>query len=105
MLRVVEDCACVSALHHLALLHDDDPVADVIGGRKVVRDIDDRDAEIVAERLEQVNDGHSKRSVDHRDRLVCNDQRWARNKRPGYRDTLQLAARKLVREAPVDLDK
>ena len=102
-MRVVEDRACVSALDHLALLHDDDPVADVVGGREVVGDVNDRDAEIVAERLEQVHDCHSKRSVDHRYRLVCDDQRWAGNERPSYRDPLQLAARKLVREAPVDL--
>ena len=43
-----------------------------------MRDVDDRDAEIVAQRLEQVDDRHAQRGVDHRDRLVGDDQRRAR---------------------------
>ena len=40
---VVEHRARVAAFHRLAALHDQHAVADVIGRRKIVRDIDDRD--------------------------------------------------------------
>ena len=101
--RVVEDGAGRTALDDLALPHDDDPVADVVGGREVVGDVDDRDAEVVAQRPEQVDDRHAQRGVDHRHRLVGDDERGLRYQRAGDRDPLQLAARELVREAAADL--
>ena len=103
MLRVVEHRAGVAALHHLALLHDDDAVADVVGGGEVVGDVDDRDAEIVAQRLEQIDDRHAQRRVDHRHRLVGDDQRRTRDQRPRDRHPLQLAAGELVRKPPLHL--
>ena len=99
MLRVVQHRARIAAFDHLALLHDDDAVADVVGGRKIVRDVDDRDAELVAQSLEQVDDRHPQRGIDHRHRLVGDDQPRAGDQRAGDRDALQLAAGKLVRES------
>ena len=50
MLRIVEHGARVAALDRLAALHDQDAVADVVGGGEIVRDVDDRDAQLVAQR-------------------------------------------------------
>ena len=102
MLRIVEHRARVAALHRLAALHDQDAVADVIGGREIVRDVDDRDLELVAQRLEQVDDRHPQRRIDHRDRLVGDDQRGRRDQRARDGDPLQLPARQLMREAAAD---
>ena len=102
MLRIVEHGARVAAFHRLAALHDQDAVADVIGGRKIVRDIDDRDLQLVAQRLEQVDDRHPQRRIHHRHRLVGDDQRGRRDQRARDRDPLQLPARQLVREAAFD---
>ena len=55
--------------------------------------------QIVAQRPEQIDDRHAQRGVDHRDRLVGDDQRGLRDQRAGDRDPLQLAAGQLVREA------
>ena len=43
MLRMDQDLARRAGLDHAALLHDDDAVADVVGGGEVVGDVDDRD--------------------------------------------------------------
>ncbi len=75
----------------------------VVGGGEIVGDVDDRDAEIVAQRLEQVDDGHAQRGIDHRHRLVGNDQLWVGKQRAGDGDALQLSAGKLVRIAVTDL--
>ena len=97
MLRVVQHRAGVAAFDDLAGLHDDDAVADVVGGGEVVGDVDDRDAEVVAQRLEQVDDRHAERGVDHRHRLVGDDQRRLGDQRARDGDPLELAAGQLVR--------
>ena len=66
-------------------------------------DIDDRDAEIVAQRLEQVDDRHPQRRIDHRHRLVGDDQLRIGEQRAGDGDALQLPAGKLVRIATAHL--
>ena len=60
-------------------------------------DIDDRDAEIVAQRLEQVDDGHPQRRIDHRYRLIGNDQLRFGEQRAGNGDPLKLPAGKFMR--------
>ena len=91
------------AFDHAAVAHDDHAVADVVGGGQVVRDVDDRHAEIVAQRAEQVDDRHAQRRIDHRHRLVGHDQRGPRDQRARDGDALQLAARQLVRIASAHL--
>jgi hypothetical protein len=102
-LAVVEHGAGGAALDDPTLLHDDDAVADVVGGGEVVGDVDVRHPQIVAQGLEQVDDRAPQRRVDHRDRLVGDDQRRPRDQRPGNRRPLKLAAGQLVREAPLHL--
>ena len=54
MLRAVEHRPRIAALHHLPLPHDDDAVADVVGGRQVVGDVDDRNTHVVTQLAQQV---------------------------------------------------
>src|SRR6516225_6147537 len=44
MLRVVEHGTRLAAFDYLAAPHDDDAVADIVGGGEIVRDVDDRHA-------------------------------------------------------------
>ena len=62
-------------------------------------DEDVRQAELVLEVLEQVDDTGLDRHVERRDRLVEHDQRRVQRQRPGDADALALATRELVREA------
>ena len=103
MLRIVEHRARVAAFHDAALPHDDDAVADIVGGGEVVGDVDDREAVAVAQVAQQVDDRGAQRGVDHRHRLVGHQQ--CRPGDQGARDghPLELAARELVREAAADL--
>ena len=71
----------------------------VVGGGEVVGDVDDRHAGAVAQAAEQVDDRHAQRGIDHRHRLVGDDQRRPRDQRARDGDALQLAARQLVRKA------
>src|ERR1700756_667350 len=56
MLRIVEHRAGSAAFDHAAVAHDDDAVADVIGRREVVGDVDDGEALPVAQLAQQVDD-------------------------------------------------
>ena len=103
MLRRRKHGPGIAAFDDLAVFHDHDAVADVVGGRQIVRDVDDGDAELVAKLLEQIDDRHAQRGVDHRHRLVRDDQLWLREQRPGDRRPLQLPAGQLMGIAPGDL--
>ncbi len=103
MLGRVENRSGGTHLHDVSLLHDDEPVGDVVGGGEVVRDVDDGDAELVAQIPQQVDDRHAQRCVDHRHRLVGNQQRRVGNERAGDGHALQLAAGQFVGIAPGDL--
>ena len=80
-------------------VHHDQPVRDVPGARDVVRDVEDRDALLVAQLRHQVEQADPDRHVEHGDRLVGQDQLRPRRQRLGEADPLPLAAAQLVREA------
>src|SRR5436190_12904480 len=52
VLRVGEHLARYPAFDRATALHDQYAVADVISGREIVRDIDDRDFQLVTQRLQ-----------------------------------------------------
>ena len=83
--------------HEKAAQHDGDAVADVIGRGQVVRDVEDADLLLVAQLLEHVHDRHAQARIDHRDRLIGQDQARLGDEGPRHRDPLDLAARQLVR--------
>ena len=103
MLGHVENRPGRAHLHGVSPLHDGQPVGDVVGGGEVVRDVDDGDAELVAQIPQQIDDRHPQGCVHHRYRLVGDQEGRVGNERPGDGHTLELAAGKLVRIAPGDL--
>ena len=62
-----------------------------------------RDAKLVAQRLEQVDDRHAQRGIDHRHRLVGDDQLRLGQQRPRDGRALQLPAGQLMWIAAGDL--
>src|SRR5262245_28670700 len=85
MLRIVEHRARVAAFDYAALAHDHDAVADVVGSRKIVCDVDDGEAVLIAQLAQQVHDRGAQRGVDHRHRLVGHQQRRLGDQRPSDR--------------------
>jgi len=65
MLRIVEHGARVAAFDDAAMPHDQDAIADVVGGGEIVGEVDDRHAQPVAQIAQQVDAGRAqpKRSI------------------------------------------
>ncbi len=80
-------------------VHDDQPVGDVPGAGDVVGDVQDGHALLVAQLRHQVEQPDPDRHVQHRDRLVGQDQLRPHGQRLGEADPLPLAAAELVRVA------
>ena len=68
-----------------------------------MRDVQDRELELRAQLVEQVEDLEADRDVEHRDRLVGQQHPRPRGERARDRDTLALAAGQLVREPAREL--
>lgn len=58
MLRIIENRTRAAFLDDLALLHDDDAIADVVGGRQIMGDVDDGQPEVPLQLTKEVDDGH-----------------------------------------------
>ena len=86
-------------LDDLAQVHHGDPVRDVAHDAQVVRDEQVREAELVLEVVEQVDDLRLDRDVERGDRLVEQDQPRLERERAGDADPLALAAGELVRDS------
>ena len=81
----------------------EDRVAHLIGGGKIVGYVEDRDAALIGELAQRAEYCGPQRGVDHRDRLVGNDQLRLEQQRTRDHYALALAARQLVRETAEDL--
>ncbi len=95
--RTAEHILGAPRLHHISFVHDYDAIRNVIGRRKIVRDVDDRHAKRIAQLL-------NKLTMDMRSDASTIDTGSSAtisfglgDKRPRHRDTLQLPARKLMR--------
>ncbi len=82
-------------LNDPAEVHDRHPVAQVPDDGQVVRDEQQRQAQLGAQVLQQVQDGGLDADVQGRDRLVRDQQFGPQRQRPGDRDELPLAAGEL----------
>jgi hypothetical protein len=85
-------------LGDLAGVHHDQPVRHVPRAGEVVGDVEDGHAFGVAQLGHQVEQADPDRHVEHRDRLVGQDQLRPHGQRLGEADPLPLAAAQLVRE-------
>src|SRR3954447_3783106 len=101
--RVRVQVLALRKLDDLAQVHHGHAVAHVPDDGQVVRDEDDREAELALEVAEEVEDLGLDRDVERRHRLVRDDQLRLERERARHADALALAARELVREAVVVL--
>ena len=96
VLRVSDHRRCGPFLHDPAEVHHCDPLREAGRCREVVRDHQDREAQL-AQAVEDVEHACPHRDVEHRNRLVCDEHFGLEDERRGDRDPLALAARELVR--------
>ena len=96
MLRVGEHVLDRPGLRHLAGVHDDQAVGDVAGARDVVRDVEEGDALAPAQRRHEVEHADAHGDVEHRDRLVGQDQLGPARERLRETDALPLPATQLI---------
>ncbi len=98
MLWIAYHGARGALLHDAAEVHHEDAVGVLRGGREVVRDHEDAEP-AAAQPVEQVENAGAHRHVEHRDRLVGDQQLRLQHERGRDRDALPLAAGQLVRIA------
>jgi hypothetical protein len=96
VLRVPHDRRRRPFLHDPAEIHHRDSLREADGGGEVVRDHQDREAEL-AQTVEDVEHACPYRDVEHRNGLVGDEHFGLEDERRGDRDPLALAARELVR--------
>ena len=92
MLRVGQDFGGRADLDDAPQIHDGDAVGEESGGRQIVGDVEDGDAAFVAQVAQQVEDFGADRHVEHRDRLVGDQQLRIEDQRAGDADALALPA-------------
>ena len=90
-------------LDHAPQIHDDRAFADIADQRQVVRDVDRGQAQPFAHVAEHVQDAGAYADIQHRDRLVGDDEGRLQDQGAGHDDALKLAAGHLVRIALQDL--
>ena len=92
MQRVADDLAGWACLHYAPEVHDGDAMGEVIRGGDVVGDVEECSAALLLEVPEQIEDFGPVRGIDHRDRLVGDDQLGLEHQSPGNDDPLALPA-------------
>ena len=103
MLRPREQLVARSHLDELPEVHHRDAVAEELHRREVVRDEQAREAELLLQRPEEVEDRCLDGDVERRHRLVGDQQARRDAERPRQADPLALPARELVRVAVAKL--
>ncbi len=98
MLRLGDHRLCRPGLHQPPQVHHRQHVADVAHGRQVVRDEEDRDAELCAQVPHQVQDGALHRDVERRGDLVGDQDFGANRECPRDRHALSLTTGETARE-------
>ena len=97
--RRPDDALRRADLHDPAEVHHRDPVRDDPGDRQVVGDEQVGQAALAAQVEHQAQELGADRDVEHRHRLVRDDELRVHDERPGDDDALALAAGELVRVA------
>jgi len=97
MLRRLKQLPPVGDLYHLAQVHHEHSMTDVPHQREIVRDEEVRETQLVLQVGEKIEDLCPDRDIERRDGFVQDQQRGSGRERPGYADSLALAAAELVR--------
>src|ERR1017187_7926445 len=87
-------------LHQLAVIHDENAVADVFDHREIVSDKQVRELELFLKFLKQIDDLRLHADVECADWFVAHDKFWFHGERARDADALSLAAAEFVRGAP-----
>jgi len=97
--RLGDDGVRRAALDDLAAIDDVQltTVADISGGRHVMRDEHQRDAQVLTQIPEELQDAEAHRHVDHRDGLVGDQNLRVDGQRARDYDSLSLATRECMR--------
>jgi hypothetical protein len=103
VLRIAEELRAFGKLDDLAEVHHRDAVAEELDRRKVVRDEETREAHVLLEVPQQVEDRCLHGDVERRDRLVGDKDAWTQDERACEADALPLPAGQLVRIAVAQL--
>ena len=103
MLRLGEDLRCGTVLDDATRVHHDDPVRDRRDDREIVRDVDDREAELALQQSNLTEQVRLRDDVEPGRRLVHQHDRGPADESCGDRDALLLSARQLVREAAAEV--
>lgn len=97
MLRIGQQRHRLAALDELAGEHHHDPVGEVPCRCQVMRDVQHRDALLLAQGPHEVEDADTHRDVEHGGGFVGEDESRVHGQCPRDRDALPLPARQLVR--------
>ena len=103
MLRVLDDLVHAARFYHRAPVHHHNRLAQLVGCRQVVRNIDQRNAKLFMHLEQTFQNGRPQRRIHHGDRLVGQDHPWFEEQRSGNHDALALATAQLVGKAAQDL--
>ena len=87
----------VRRFHDFAEIHHHHPMADVLHHRQVMRDEEIRDAALLLQILEQIDDLRLHRNVQRAHRFVADDQLRLDRQRAGDADALALPAAEFMR--------
>jgi hypothetical protein len=101
MLGILDDRPRRPLLDDAPEVHDGDPIGEVGGRGEIVRDHEDAHVVLAPQLVQQREDARPHGHVQHRDRLVREQQLGAEDEARRDRDPLPLTARELVRE-PVE---
>ena len=94
-----EEVGARRKLDDLPEIHHGHAVAEELDGREVVRDEQAREAHVMLEVAQQVQDRRLHRDVERRDRLVRDEHAGVKDERASEADALPLSAGQLVRIA------
>jgi hypothetical protein len=98
MARTLDDVPCRALLDDAPEVHDADAICEASGRRKVVRDHEHRESS-VAQLVEDGQDSGADGYVEHRDRLVCDQQVRLQREACGDGDALPLPPGELMGKA------
>jgi hypothetical protein len=94
--RVQDDLVARPALDDFAFVHDHDVRREVPGRGQVMGDVEHPELSLVLELVQEVQDLQANRHVQHRHRLVGEEDVGIGSERPGDSHPLALSARQLV---------
>lgn len=89
---IEEHLVDLALLHETAVLHDGNPITDLVDNRKIVADEHHRQPVLVFQMCEKIERDRLNRHVEGTHRLIGNEDVRAWSQRTGYGDSLTLTS-------------